>query len=211
MLSQLDNIIFPDRCDILEIVPSQRYVYPIYKNASTSLYNSGFRLLEDDEIKNLKVVDIFVRDPYQRYISGIDTFLRHNKNLDVHTALHFVTNYLFLNNHFCPQFHWLVNLQRFTTAKIRINSITEIENVTNVKINPIDWFPTDHPNQDLIKQSVKHLEKIHFYLSIDKVLTENLIGKTVPFKVILKTLQHNYPDVFNEIIQRSVDLCSVLD
>lgn len=202
MLSQLDNIIFPDRCDVLEIVPSQRYVYPIYKNGSSSLYNSGFRLLEHDEIKNIPVIDIYVRDPYDRFVSGVNTFLKQNANLDRETAIHFITNYLFLNRHFCPQFFWLVNLRRFTDAKVRINSIDSLSEVTDLKFNK---------NQSLLLDETFANEKIHFYLSIDKVLTQDLLGKTVPFKLIVQTIRYRYSDVYKEVIQRSLNLCSVLD
>jgi hypothetical protein len=202
MLSQLDNIIFPDRCDVLEIVPSQRYVYPIYKNGSSSLYESGFRLMDHDELRNIPVVDIYVRNPYDRFITGVNTFLQHNNNLDHATVLHFVSNYLFLNKHFCPQFHWLVNLQRFTDAKIRINPITALSDITALRVNQ---------SEDPLLDEALSTEKLHFYLSIDKVLTEDLLGKTVPFKLIVQTIKHRYPDVYKEVVQRSIDLCNVLD
>ena len=201
MLSQLDNIIFPDRCDVLEIVPSQRYVYPIYKNGSSSLYNSGFRLLDNDEIKNISVIDIYVRNPYDRFVTGVNTFLQHNADLDRATALHFISNYLFLNRHFCPQFHWLVNLQRFTDAKIRINSIDTLSDITSLKVNQSD---------DPLLDEYLSTQKLHFYLSIDKVLTEDLLDKTVPFKLIVQTIQHRYTEVYKEVVQRSMDLCNVL-
>ena len=202
MLSQLDNIIFPDRCDVLEIVPSQRYVYPIYKNGSSSLYNSGFRLMDHDELPNIPVVDIYVRNPYDRFVTGVNTFLQHNKDLDQATVLHFVNNYLFLNRHFCPQFHWLINLQRFTRAKIRINSIDTLSDITTLQVNQ---------SQDPFLDEILSTEKLHFYLSIDKVLTEDLMGKTVPFKLIAQTIRHRYPTVYKEVVQRSIDLCNVLD
>lgn len=202
MLSQLDNIIFPDRCDVLEIVPSQRYVYPIYKNGSSSLYNSGFRRLEHDELKDIPVIDIYVRNPYDRFTTGVNTFLHHNNDLDRTTAIHFINNYLFLNRHFCPQFHWLVNLQRFTKAKIRINSIDSLSDITALKVNQ---------NKDTLFNEWPNTEKLHFYLSIDKVLTEDLLGQTVPFKLIVQTIKHRYPEVYQEVIQRSINLCSVLD
>jgi hypothetical protein len=202
MLSQLDNIIFPDRCDVLEIVPSQRYVYPIYKNGSSSLYNSGFRLVNHDELTNISIVDIYVRNPYDRFVTGVNTFLQHNQDLDRATVLHFVNNYLFLNRHFCPQFHWLVNLQRFTRAKIRINSIDALSDITSLKINQ---------SEDPLLDEAVGTEKLHFYLSVDKVLTEDLLGKTVPFKLIVQTIRHRYPEVYKEVVQRSMDLCDVLD
>lgn len=202
MLSQLDNIIFPDRCDVLEIVPSQRYVYPIHKNGSSSLYNSGFRLVNHDELHSVPVVDIYVRDPYDRFITGVNTFLQHNSNLDRDTVLHFVGNYLFLNRHFCPQFHWLVNLQRFTNAKIRINPINSLSEITGL---------THNQSKNLVLNKYFDNDKLRFYLSIDKVLTEDLLGKTIPFKLIVQTIQYRYPSVYKEVIQRSLDLCNVLD
>ena len=202
MLSQVDNIIFPDRCDVLEIVPSQRYVYPIYKNGSSSLYESGFRLVGHDELPNIDIVDIYVRNPYDRFATGVNTFLQHNSSLDRATALYFINNYLFLNRHFCPQFHWLVNLQRFTNAKIKINPIDTLSDITALRSNQ---------SQDPLLDEALNTEKLHFYLSIDKVLTEDLLGKTVPFKLIVQTVRHRYPDVYKEVVQRSINLCNVLD
>jgi hypothetical protein len=202
VLSQLDNIIFPDRCDVLEIVPSQRYVYPIYKNGSSSLYDSGFRLVDAHELKDIKIIDVYVRNPYDRFITGVNTFLKQNDNLDRTTVLHFITHYLFLNRHFCPQFYWLVNLKRFTDAKIRINPIESLSELTTLKHNQ---------NQDSIIDEILGIDKVNFYVSIDKVLTQDLIGQTVPFKFICQTLKYRYSDVYNEIVQRSIDLCSVLD
>jgi hypothetical protein len=202
MLSQLDNIIFPDRCDVLEIVPSQRYVYPIYKNGSSSLYESGFRLVEHDELKDISVIDVYVRNPYDRFVSGVNSYLQYNSGLDRATALYFITNYLFLNRHFCPQFHWLVNLQRFTKAKIRINPLDSLAEITALQSNQ---------TQSPLLDELLGTEKIHFYLSVDKVLTENLLGKTVTFKLIAKAIEHRFPEVYQEIIQRSIDLCSALD
>ena len=157
MLSQLDNIIFPDRCDVLEIVSSQRYVYPIYKNGSSSLYNSGFRLLDHDELRDIPVVDIYVRNPYDRFVTGVNSFLNYHSDLDRATALYFITNYLFLNRHFCPQFYWLVNLQRFTDAKIRINPIGSLSEITSLKFNQ---------SQDpLLDEYFSTMDKLHFYFS----------------------------------------------
>ena len=204
MLSQLDNIIFPDRCDVLEIVPSQRYVYPIFKNGSSSLYADNYRIVPEEELKNISVIDIYVRNSYERFISGVQTFLMQNPEADEKTLLSIIGSYLFLNRHFCPQFYWLVNLQRFTDAKIRINSVSSLNEITN-----------QHNNKQIKRQAIddyfKNNEKLHFYLSIDKVLTELLVGFTVEFKDIVKLIKIRHPDVYVEVIQRSKDLCSVLD
>ena len=158
--------------------------------------------MDHDELPTIPIVDIYVRNPYDRFVTGVNTFLQHNENLDRATVLHFISNYLFLNRHFCSQFHWLVNLQRFTNAKIRINSIDSLTDITALTVNQ----STDPLIDDTIST-----DKLHFYLSIDKVLTEDLLGKTVTFKLIVQTLRHRYPDVYKEVVQRSIDLCNVLD
>jgi hypothetical protein len=106
-----------------------------------------------------------------------------------------------LNRHFCPQFYWLVNLQRYTDAKIKINPIESLAEVTSLKYNVTEDSKLDE---------ILSTDKLHFYLSIDKVLTEDLLGKTVPFNLILNTIKHRYAEIYNEIIQRSIDVCNVL-
>jgi hypothetical protein len=201
MLLQLDNIIFPDRCDVLEIVPSQRYVYPIFKNGSSSL--AGSRVVSQQELAQLKVIDIYVRDPYERFLSGVQTFLIQHPSYDRKTALLFISEYLFFNRHFCPQFHWLVNLRRHTDAKIRINHLSSLSTITALHENQQDKDPAI----DAIFRSNK---KLHFYLSIDKVITEILVGHTVRFSDIVELIKIRHPDVYVEVIQRSKNLCNVL-
>jgi hypothetical protein len=204
MLSRLDNIIFPDRCEVLEIVPSQRYVYPIYKNGSSSLYARNYQVINNTELKNLDVVDVFVRDPYERFLSGVQTFLLLYPQYDRKTTLLFISEYFFINRHFCPQFHWLVNLRRHTNARIKINHFSALNEITTVNKNKQEKDPT-------IDAIFRSNAKLHFYLSIDKVLTEVLIGQTVEFNDIVRLIKIRHPDVYLELIQRSKDLCNVLD
>jgi len=198
MLSYIDPIIFPDRCDVLEIVPSQRYVYPIFKNGSSSLYASGFRAVSQEELKSLETIDVFVRDPWQRFASGVQTCVEH-LNYDRETVLHFIETYLFLNRHYCPQFHWLLNLQRFSSAKLRLLPLNELNNIVSIHDNVLI--------KDLeLQQRLATNEKIQFYLQIDKVLTNDLLGQTVEFKDIVKTIQQQHPDVYQEVIGRSCEI-----
>ena len=200
MLSQLDNIIFPDRCEVLEVAP-QRYVYPIYKNGYSSLSNSGFRVLTMSELSKLDTVEIFVRDPIERFFSGLSTWIEHNDHLDKNTMLFMAGHHLFTNRHYSPQFHWLVNLRRFTTAKIKINPIEDLSTITNLRLNE---------NKNKIHYDISHFSKVAFYMQLDKVLTENFIGQTVEFTEIVATVRQKYPEVYQEVIQRSINICSVL-
>ena len=197
MLSQIDTILFPDSCEVLEVAP-RRFVYPIHKNGSTSLHNSGFRKLELEEIKQLDMIEVFVRDPVDRYVSGVTKFVE-DTELDDYTVLHFVDNYLFLNNHYAPQFYWLLNLQRFTEAKLILRPLDQLNTITKLHHNISD-------KNKLVRVS----NKVQFYLKLDQVLVGELLGKTVTFKQIVQTIKHRYPEVYKEVIQRSIDLCNVL-
>lgn len=198
MLSYIDPIIFPDRCDVLEIVPSQRYVYPIFKNGSSSLHASGFRTISHEELKSVETIDVFVRDPWQRFVSGVQTCVE-NLDYDRETTLHFIEHYLFLNRHYCPQFHWLLNLQRFTNARLRLLPLSQLNEIVSVHENKI-------VKDRAIEQRLSKNEKIQFYLQIDQALTENLLGQTVEFKQIVETIRQQYPDVYAEVIGRSMEL-----
>ena len=203
MFSQLDNMIFPDRCDVLEIIPSQRYVYPIYKNGSSSLQKAGYPVVPIEQLPDIPVIEIYVRDPYERFLSGVQTYLMQNFALERRTMLYVIRENLFLNRHYCPQFHWLVNLQRFTNAKIKINPIEQLNEITQ--------YTDNQQEKDYeIEQYFKNELKVQFYLSIDKVVTETLLGRTVRFKDIVYVLKTKQPDVYQEVVQRSINLCNVL-
>jgi len=202
MISQIDNIIFPDRCEVLEL-ESQRYVYPIFKNGSTSLSRAAIRTLGIDELQTIETVDVFVRDPYDRFLTGAQTYLSHNTHLHRETALHFISEYLFLNRHFCPQFHWLVNLQRHTSVSMRLLPMEQISEVTQAVKN-------QHPRDPGLEQYFDGNLKVQFYLQLDKVLTETLLGRTVTMGDIIKEIADKYPTVYDEVIGRSLRICTAL-
>lgn len=200
MLSQIDNIIFPDRCEVLEVAP-QRYVYPIYKNGYTSLSNSGFEILPITRLPQLDTVEIFVRDPIERFFSGLSTWLEYNDHLDKDTMLFMAGHHLFINRHYTPQFHWLVNLRRFTRAKIKINPIEDLSTITNLRLNE---------NRNKVHYDVSHFPKVAFYMQLDKVLIETFLGQTVEFSEIVNAIRQRHPEVYQEVIQRSINICNVL-
>lgn len=199
MLSYLDPIIFPNRCELLEITP-QRFVYPIFKNGSSSLYKSGFRVVTD--LTGIDQVDVFVREPRERFISGVQTFLEHlDPSLDRKTALYFVNEYLFLNRHFCPQFHWLLNLARQKHVKFRLLPFSHIKEITNKNANKSQ---RDSQLADVFGP------RIDFYLQLDRVLHEDLLGQTVSMGDIVNCVKIKYPEAYQEIIRYSENICDAL-
>lgn len=198
MLTYLDPILFPDECIIYEI--KNRYVYSIFKNGSSSLVKAKGRILTTSEITSLKEVDIFLRDPFDRYISGVQTYINNiGQEYDKETVLKLISQFLFLNRHFALQFHWIINLTRFTEARLHFRHINELNMFT-------DHVSNSSIRNQILVEYFRDNKKLQFYLLLDKVLYEEFLGETVSFKIILQTIKEKYSDLYNEIIQRSINL-----
>ena len=206
MLSYMDDTLFPDECTILEIqnkiTNNVEYVYPIFKNGSSSLLASCNRSLSLKEINNLDKITIFVRDPLERFLAGVNQYIKNNNTYDKHTIINMVNRYLFFDRHFCPQFYWVVNLQRFTKANMSLKSVSQTCDYTSHNIN------VNHAGVDELLTYFNNNSKLHYYLELDKVLFFKLINKTVSFDDIVENID---TDVYNDIIMRTKKLCSVLD
>ena len=215
MFSEIDNIIFPDSCEVIEVVPSQHYVYPIFKNASSSLRHTQnlkqWPSIYDQDIGKIdNPITVYLRDPKQRFISGINTFVQHCQRdypeLDKNTILHFAKNYLWLNRHFCPQFFWLVNLSRFSSSPMILCDLEKVNQIVDV-----DYVAAvDPPNKELFV----HLksfpwDKIQLYLFLDQILIE-LIGKTMTFDQIMQHIKTNHKNIYNTVFQKTFDILNVL-
>ena len=204
MLSYLDPLLFPDDVLVIELT-KDRYVYPIYKNASSSLFETAKNTLSTDSIKKLKYVEVFVREPFERYVSGVQTYLRHNPHLDRATALSMIDEYLFLNRHFALQFHWIMNLIRFNPGVwMTFRPMSELDSATDLTWNALtrDQTLIDYFNDN---------RKLWFYLQLDKVLTEDFVGQSATMPMILAHIKVKYPGLYEETIERTQELCAVLD
>jgi hypothetical protein len=204
MLSYLDPILFPDDILVIELAKG-RYVYPIFKNGSSGLVEKASATLDSDAIRKLKNIEVFVREPFERYVSGVQTYLRCNSHLDRATALTMIDEYLFLNRHFALQFHWLVNLQRFNSdVWMTFKTMAELNDDLGETWNSLtrDQTLVDYFNDN---------QKLWFYLQLDKILYEDFMGQTVKMNMILVHIKMKYPLLYEETIERSKDLCAVLD
>ena len=198
MLSRIDDIIFPNRCEVIEIEASQRGIYPIFKNGSSSINEYAqaqkLKIIFNEQIKKISNIDIILRDPLARFISGINTYVSNTKQdnpqLDIDTIIYFTETYLFLDRHYAPQFSWLVNLTRYAdkNTKLHLLGMDSLKEFT-----PLDIKPNE--TQLLSAEVVDRLNtNIHneMYLRIDNLLL-NLVGESMTFDEILKYLKEKDP------------------
>ena len=205
MLSRIDDIIFPDRCEVIEIESSQRYIYPIFKNGSSSLneyaQSQKCKILFNEQIRKLPNINVIIRNPQERFISGVNTYvynlLKDNPKLDLDTVIYFAETYLFLNRHYAPQFSWLVNLTRYTdkNTKLHLLGMDSLKEFT-----PLDIKPNE--TQLLSAEVVDRLNtNIHneMYLRIDNLLLR-LVGQVMTFDEILKYLKEQDPKACENVL-----------
>ncbi len=201
MLSHLDCIIFPDRCEVIEVIPSQRYVYPIFKNGQSSLkdqtHKSKWKIYLNNQIRKINNIDIFLRDPAQRFESGVSSFiqttLRDNPDLDIHTVKWFAENYLHLDRHYAPQFSWIVNLARYTHPDCVLNflSMDHIKTITEFHAKPFEQLSVN-----------TQLKNNEMYQRIDQTLFE-CIGLSMTFGQLVAHVKHKDNCAYDWVIGRS--------
>ena len=205
MLSRIDDIIFPDRCEVIEIEASQRYIYPIFKNGSSSIAEyiqaQKRKVLFNEQIKKISNIDIILRDPLERFISGINTYVsntkRDNPQLDVDTIIYFAETYLFLDRHYAPQFSWLVNLTRYArkNTKLHLHGMESLKEFTPLSINPNETMMLSPEIINRLKSNIHN----EMYLRIDNLLL-SLIGQALTFEEILKYLKEKDPKACEHVL-----------
>lgn len=219
MFSEINNILFPDRCEIVHLGASQRCLYPIMKNGSSSFYKQiqfGMRpdwkiLTQLDSNKITFPLLTFIRNPRVRFISGVNTYLQHLQRdypyLDTKTILWFVDQYLFLNRHYCPQFFWLVNLARHfgNDVELELKSMDDIQMYAGMNDDALVLPPTKEFLDEI--QSF-NWNKLEIYFFLDQIIFD-LIGQTVTFNDILQRVKQQ-PILNDLIITPTFNLTDVL-
>ena len=175
-------------------MPSQRYVYVIFKNGHSSfdafeIKNPG-RVVVNQQIQKLTNIDVIVRDPQDRLVSGINTFIQHtvrdNPDLDPPTVEWFALNYLSLNRHYASQFSWILNLARYSDPNTTLNFLpmSAVGDITGLDRKPLGVQPA---SKELINQ-INLLKHKEMYQRIDAVIF-GCIGQSMTFAQLLQHIK----------------------
>jgi hypothetical protein len=156
-------------------------------------------------------VQVFVRDPRSRFVSGVNTYLQHlqaeGNDLDQHTTLYFVNRYLFLNRHFAPQFFWLLNLARHVpNVQVSLCDLSEISQLTDRHSNGEIQSVTEELQTKIAGFDWSKLE-LYYYL--DDILLEHR-GKTVAVHDLIAHVYNQHRELYDIIFKPTVDLVNVL-
>ena len=209
MRTALDTELFPTLCEVVEMPLHNQWVYLIQKNGSSSLRiqqsRDNLAVFTNDEISALDYVDVYVRNPRARYVSGINTYLQHlqrdHPELDYSTAFWFAQRYKFLNTHYLPQFHWIANISRYLQkdTKIRLRNFKDFVQITDLNLKP---KAVTSPTKQFVEMLFKDDPNIEFWLYLDQILLD-LVGQELTWSQLIEYYQHNHPNIIKHVLSQT--------
>ena len=169
MLTHWNKLLNTD-CTVIDIGPHT--IYPIFKNGSSSLMSIADKTYTNKQIANCNNINILLRDPEERFVSGINEYCKQN-NLDVKDTWELVYDDKIINRHFAPQWLWLFHLYKFYRGKVILKPFETINDYCKVHKNKEE----KQTDVALIKQFVEaDYELIENHLN-EPILLEKLIRK----------------------------------
>jgi hypothetical protein len=180
------ELVYPKLCTVFEL-PAQKFVYPIFKNASISLEELSVRKIYNNKINDVtQTVDVYWREAQNRFSSGVNSYLEHNALLDSDTIINLIERGEIVNRHFMPQYMWLCHLYDHYTGVINIKDIKGLDisvhrnnsGYSGSFIAPTHWIDLDNLIYDKFSGKTTALEEINKYIeSKSRVLYKRCIAQ----------------------------------
>jgi len=206
MQTALDTELFPKLCEVVHVPLHNQWVYLIQKNGSSSLRiqqsRDNLAVFTNNEISALDHVDVYIRNPRARYVSGVNTYLQHlqrdHPELDYLTAFWFARRYKFLNTHYLPQFYWIANLSRYLRkdTKIRLRNFKNFSQITDLNLKP---KAVTSPTKQFVEMLFKDDANIELWLYLDQILLD-LADQELTWLQLIDHYQHNHPDIIKHVL-----------
>jgi hypothetical protein len=153
-------------------------VYPIHRVGYSSLMSVAEEKYVNEQITRLDHIDVLIRDPEQRFISGVNEYCR-QRTLDIEETYKKIINDKLIDSHFVPQYIWLMKLYRFYKGQITIRPFQFIANITDVHLH-------DGSNSRKVM-----LEPIDNFVRVDREIIKNTtVQRQHSLKDIIKDYKH---------------------
>lgn len=193
--------VFPN--EVVSYNINNKWIYSIFKNASSSLRDSSAQkpiILQQH--KKLQDIYVFIREPKQRFNSGVSTFLEYAQRdvgIDQSTLLTLIATYNILNRHYAPQMFWVLNLFRYINDSciVHFNEIEKLFEILDKKTIPT--------------KSKQHIDIVDQYSELDQILYNDLIGSNLTKAEVIRYIKNNHWHLYNKCFGTMKEICSVLD
>jgi hypothetical protein len=171
MLTHWNKLLNTD-CIVVDVGPHT--VYPIFKVGQSSLMSVCDKKYVNSEIVECKHIDVIIRDPGVRFVSGVNEYCV-QRNLDVKETWELINKGQVHDRHFTPQYIWLMHLCKFYKGEITIRPFDYISNITDV-----------HKNKSESNIDVPVIES---FVEVDRHLTK-YYNETVNIGYLIKRYKH---------------------
>lgn len=163
------NTLLNTDCKVYRI--GETYVYPIFKNASSSLGQVYDQVLLNQEIAQCDDIHVLIRDPADRFVAGVNSYSK-LQNMEIEEAMQQINEGKLMDRHFSPQWIWLLHLRGFYNGKVTLRAFENITDYCKVQRNKSDSktiveVPSAFISTD--QELVKYFEKS---VSLDKIIKE---------------------------------------
>tara|TARA_B100001057_G_scaffold412887_1_gene429197 strand:- start:1805 stop:2326 length:522 start_codon:yes stop_codon:yes gene_type:complete len=168
-----NNILSSD-CTVCKLGP--RMVYPIFRCGFTSIRATADKTYVNEEIKT-KNIDVLIRDPADRFMSGVNEYARQNK-VEVEDTWNLIAQNKLIDKHFAPQYVWLMHLQKFHKGTVTLYPFKDIKKFT--KKHTHKWSTVSATEKEPVAQIEEFVDKDFLLLKY--------LNKTVTIKELLKNV-----------------------
>lgn len=186
MIKKYASMLFND-CRVMYI-PNVGPIYLIFKNGSSSVKShcnkKGYEGYRNEELKRFSEILIFLRDPIERCVSGIHTFLETEKIENVDITLENIESGRQHNRHFVPQLVWLFHLYKFYRRDVYFRPIDELYNIIPSRKKPFIKELSDSRREKILSYDLKD------YVKDDQILIEKFMNKRVKLQNVLKEFRY---------------------
>ena len=142
------------------------YVFPMFKNGKSSIDHYALenksKWLINEQCKRAEFITVFLREPKQRFISGVHSFIefekRKNKNLDYDTMLYAIENYRVINEHFLPQYFWIKRLSKYFKGTLILKSVNDLMTLIPNRNKPAIPDITNEQKEKILKINFEDLK-----------------------------------------------------
>lgn len=206
MFTRLDDMLYPNKVEVVYFNNKEKYIYPIFKNGSSSIKEAqrqkGYTSLINDQIKKLSDIDVFLRNPMERYRSGFQTYIHNNPEFDYQTLFQLGQQGYILDRHYLPQINWLINLMRYMdpNAKIHIHHLDMLDHyVGQQRLNP-EKSNLEAPYNNWLELALR----------LDRILWEEMTGQAWTPRQILQKLIEDDSMAYSAVLGKSKGIANVL-
>lgn len=176
-------------CEVIKI-SEKLCVYAIFKNGRSSLETyakkKSLKVFVNKEIGYLNDIVVYLRDPIQRFLSGVNTYLCYENLQPELITLGKIERGEILDIHFSPQYIWLAGLRRFFNGTVTLRPYEELFRLIPLRLGPwekkgVKWIPLNKER----RQAISSISNTKF-TKIDKLLIDKYMMKTIKIDNILR-------------------------